>query len=206
MFLNKFTVGKRIWKFNNSLLKSQDYLNLINNAIDDEILKYALPIYSLQFLKQIPPNITFTIDDDLFLEMLFLRIRGDTIKYASSLKKHNKTKEDQLLKDIAYLESQLDNNSHNYQLLIDKQLELENLRKIKVDGEQIRSRHQWLKEGEKPSKFFCNLENKNLIEKTIKSVQLQDGSFVTKQNQILSHIRNFYVHLFTNKDDTLDID
>ena len=130
LFLNKFTVGKGIWKFNNSLLKSQDYLSLINNAIDDEILKYALPIYSLQFLKQILPNITFTIDDDLFLEMLFLRIRGDTIKYASSLKKHNKTKEDQLLKDIAYLESQLDNNSHNYQLLMDKQLELENLRKL----------------------------------------------------------------------------
>ena len=133
--------------------------------------------------------------------MLFLRIRGDTIKYASSLKKNNKTKEDQLLKDIAYLESQLDNN---YQLLMDKQLELENLRKIEVDGEQIRSRHQWLKEGEKPSKFFCNLENKNFIEKTIKSVQLQDGSFVTEQNQVLSHIRNFYVHLFANKDDTLD--
>ena len=63
-------------------------------------------------------------------------------------------KEDQLLKDIAYLESQLDSSSHNYQLLMDKQLELENLRKIKVDGEQLRSRHQWLKEGEKPSKFF----------------------------------------------------
>ena len=37
LFLNKFTVGKGIWKFNNSLLKRQDYLNLINNAIDDEI-------------------------------------------------------------------------------------------------------------------------------------------------------------------------
>ena len=79
LFLNKFTVGKGIWKFNNSLLKNQDYLNLINNAIDDEILRYAIPIYSLQFLKQIPPNITFTIDNDLFLEMLFLRIIGDTI-------------------------------------------------------------------------------------------------------------------------------
>ena len=86
LFLNKFTVGKGIWKFNKSLLKNPDYPNLINNAIVDEILKYAIPIYSLQFLKQIPPNITFTIDDDLFREMLFLRIRGDTVMFASSLK------------------------------------------------------------------------------------------------------------------------
>ena len=106
------------------------------------ILNISSYIDIAQFLKQIPSNITFTIDDDIFLEMLFLRIRGNTIKYASSLKKHNKTKEDQLLKDIAYLESQLDSSSHNYQLLMDKQLELEKLRKIKVDGEQIRSRHQ----------------------------------------------------------------
>ena len=90
LFVNKFTVGKGTWKFNNSLLKNRDYLNLINNAIDDEVLKYAVPIYTIPFLTQTSPNITFTIDDDLFLEMIFLRIRGDTIKFASSLKKQQK--------------------------------------------------------------------------------------------------------------------
>ena len=56
---------------------------------------------------------------------------------------------------------------------MDKQLELENLTKIKVDGEQIRSRHQWRKQGKNNLNFFCNLENKNFIENTIKSVQLE---------------------------------
>ena len=34
---NKFSQGSGIWKFNNSLLKNQDYLNLINKVIIEEI-------------------------------------------------------------------------------------------------------------------------------------------------------------------------
>lgn len=32
----------------------------------------------------------------------------------------------------------------------------------------IRSRAHWLEEGEKPSKYFCNLESRNFLNKTIK--------------------------------------
>ena len=35
---NKFQIGKGIWKFNNSLLKNKDYLDLINRIIDEEII------------------------------------------------------------------------------------------------------------------------------------------------------------------------
>ena len=67
----------------------------------------------------------------------------------------------------------------------------------------VRSRLQWLHEGEKPSKFFCNLENKNFIEKTIKKIQLRNGSIVTDQKEVLQHIRDFYANLLQSKDDKL---
>ena len=76
-------------------------------------------------------------------------------------------------------------------------MELESLREIKVKGELVRSRLQWLNEGERPSRYFCSLEKRNFIDKTIKKVS--DGSFVTEQKQVLHHIRKFYADLFNDK-------
>ena len=85
--INKFVRGKGLWKFNNSLLESPEYINLINKIIEEEKLKYALPIYNPTFLKSHHAKFEMTIDDDLFLETLVLRIRGETIKF-SSMKKN----------------------------------------------------------------------------------------------------------------------
>ena len=51
LLLSKFNISKTVWKFNNSLLSNQDYLHLINKVIEEEMMKYAVPIYSMQFLK-----------------------------------------------------------------------------------------------------------------------------------------------------------
>ena len=66
-------------------------------------------------------------------------------------------------------------------------------------GSPIRARTQWLNEGEKPSKFFCSLEKYNYTEKTIKTIQLQDGQCITDQKEILEEIKNFYSSLFSKK-------
>ena len=60
----------------------------------------------------------------------------------------------------------------------------------------IRARIQWINEGERPSKYFCKLENKNFVEKTIKKVELNDGTLVTDQKKILMSVRDFYEKLF----------
>ena len=89
LLMNKFIKGKGIWKFNNSLLKHQDYLTLINNTIEAEVERYALPVYHYTFLKS-PDNykdIIFRIDRDTLLEVLMMRIQGETIKFSSNLKK-----------------------------------------------------------------------------------------------------------------------
>ena len=92
----------------------------------------------------------------------------------------------------------------HFDVLSDKKAELEKIRQIKFKGEQIRSRVHWLDQGEKPTKYFCNLENKNYIEKTIQNIQLDNGSFITNQNQILHQIKKYYQNLFKDKDHTLD--
>ena len=69
---------------NTALLKNSDYLTLVNDKIDSEIIHYALPIYNIDTLKDVPESdIQFTIKDDLFLEVLLMKIRGETIKYSN---------------------------------------------------------------------------------------------------------------------------
>ena len=91
--LHKFEIGKLIWKLNTGLLKNPDYLNMINNIIDEEKLKYAIPIYNHDYIIKTDDELTFTIDDDTFLECLYLRIRGESIKFSSKLKTQNENLE-----------------------------------------------------------------------------------------------------------------
>ena len=184
---------------NNSLLKNEDYLALINRLIDEEKEKYCIPVYNVDYIKEKFKDLTFSIDDDLFLEMLFLKFRGETIKFATFLKKQQMSQEKKLLQDIINLETTTLGNS-NFALLEDKKFELENLRKEKVRGHITRTRLQWLNEGEKPTSFFCKLEKKHCAEKTMKKLETNSGTVVTGQKHILKEIQNFYCKLFKSKD------
>ena len=68
----------------------------------------------------------------------------------------------------------------------------------------IRASIQWINEGECPSKYFCKLENKNFVEKTIKKVEFNDDTLVTDQKKILISVREFYTKLF-RKNSTKDL-
>ena len=72
--------------------------------------------------------------------------------------------------DLYNIVQNLEATSANIKLLEDKQIELENLRKHKINGYITRTRMQWLQEDEKPSSFFCNLEKRNYVEKNNKKV------------------------------------
>ena len=68
----------------------------------------------------------------------------------------------------------------------------------------IRSRAQWIDEGERPTKFFCALETKNFLDKTIKKIYNDKNQIVTDQMQILKSLHNYYERLFGNRDVELE--
>ena len=95
---------------------------MINAAIEDEKLKYSLLVYSLNYIKENYNNIKFCIDDDTFLEMLFMRFCGETIQFATHLKKTQTQQEKALLADIRHLENSA--SSTNMSLLEDTKMSL----------------------------------------------------------------------------------
>ena len=197
--LNNFEKRKGVWKLNVGLLKNPDYLNLVNRIIEDEKLKYALPVYNIEYIRNMDKKLIFNIDPDEFLEMIYLRVRGETIKFASHLKNVNTKIEKKLIKEIENMESQ-ENTNVNSEILSCRKQQLEKIREEKIQGQIVRSRMQWLSEGERPSKFFCKLENKNFIGKIIKKLKLDNGTITTNQQEILNNIGLYYKKLFPKKE------
>ena len=200
--LTKFNNGKGIWKFNTRYLSDPEYLLKINDAIRDEYIKYAVPVYNVTYITvDAFPEIALTINSEKFLEAMLLRLRGETIKYASKAKRKECNKENLLISEIEVLESNpVDIQSPVLEM---KKTELEEIRSERLKGQWVRSRTQWNIEGEKPTKYFCSLETKNYLSKTIKRLKQSNGSFLTNQKEILDSIAHYYQTLFKSKDQNL---
>ena len=67
----------------------------------------------------------------------------------------------------------------------------------------IRSRARWIEEGEKPSKYFCNLESRNFLNKTIKKIYIEGIGMVYEQAEILDNIRSYYDKLYASTESNL---
>lgn len=156
---NPFKRGRGLWKFNNSLLTDKEYVSKVKETIHSVSSQYLENIGSCDF------QCKNGINESLYLEVLMMEIRGVTISYSAYKKKEKDNREKLLLQEIEALEL---NNSIDIELLDEKKNALENLRKEKLQGHMIRSRALWLEEGEKPSKYFCNLESRNFLNKAIK--------------------------------------
>ena len=99
--------------------------------------------------------------------MIMFKIREVTIKFSGTLKRKECQVEKILIKDIEKLES--NENACDIHTIETKKEQLLELQKSRIRGEVVRSRARWLYSGEKPSKYFCSLEHKNFINKTIKN-------------------------------------
>ena len=103
------------------LLRNKDYVEKVNTLIQDTVSQYALLVYSPEFINNSSNynHIYFTIDYDLFLETLLLKIRGETIKFSSQIKKERSILEEKLIEDIKDLE----NSSYPFSVNLNNEIE-----------------------------------------------------------------------------------
>ena len=186
---------KPYWKFNNSLLRDKFYIDSIKETIEKTIKQYAVPVYNFDNLKDVE-HILFTINDQLFFEILLLEIRGVTISYASYKKKRETIEEDTLVKRIELLESIPDLSQSDITELEETRIRLQEIREHKMKGMILRSRLNWLQHGEKPSNYFCNLENRNFKSKRMAFLEKEDGSIIYNQDDMVNETQTFYKNLY----------
>ena len=199
---------KGYWKFNNSLLRDRDYVSEIKTVILNTKKQYCVPIYNYDNLENLSDeDIQLTIDDQLFFEVLLLEIRAKTISFASYKKKIKDREELALLREIERLEN-LSNLSYEDMLLLEeKKLSLQEIRDQKLRGMIIRSRINWIQNGEKPSRYFSKLESRNYVAKRMAFLEKDDGTVIYEQNELLEETKQFYKNLYEKRHmNIIDID
>ena len=103
--------------------------------------------------------------------------------------------------DIQILEDHMNTNpSENIQIALnEKKLELENRRNHIIEGLILRSRANWHENGERCTEYFCKLEKKSFINKTISELIDNNGNYISDQSRILIEQEDFYKNLYSSK-------
>ena len=175
-------------------------MNTVKEVIKETVRKYTISESSLD------NNIViYSIDDESLFEMLKLEIRAKTISYCSHKKRKDEAYERRLEQDIETLYDKICNMEGNIdvsecsRLLEEKQIELENFRSVKMKAAMVRARVKHYELGDKPTKYFFELEKRNGIAKTLTHLKVDDRT-ITDQKDILMEQREYYKRLYSKKE------
>ena len=172
-----------LWKFNNTLLQDEWYLQLIKDYYPCILQKHA-----------------DVIDKQLLWEMIKMEIRSETIRYSKRKSKQLKTRESAIQSRIEQLDLKICNDvCQDQQDLLEYEAlkkELQGIYEANGKGAIFRSKVRWIEKGEKPTKYFFNLEKRNYDKKIIS--QLYNGEeqllsdFKKINKEIENHFSQFY--------------
>ena len=175
------TRGRGFWKFNSSLLKEGEYIKRIKDTLNNCSEKYR------DFENK-----------GLLWDAIKCEFRADTISYSCWKAKQTTEKLNTLNERLEMLEGELNNGNQN---IINQYKEtkasLENLLEEKSRGIFIRSRAQYIEQGEKCTKYFLNKEKSNSKVKHIKCL-ITDTDTINDPQEILREQKIFYQKLYTD--------
>ena len=72
------------------------------------------------------------------------------------------------------------------------------LYEIKGKGAIFRSEARWVEYGEKPTKYFFNMEKKSYNKKVISELKRSDGKTIVNEQDIMTSIQTFYENLYSS--------
>ena len=130
-----------LWKFNNTLLQDECFLQLIKDYYPCILQKHA--------------DVT---DKQLLWELIKMEIRSETIRYSKRKSKQSKTRESAIQSRIEQLDAKICNDGCQDQqdLLEYEKLkkELQGIYEANSKGAIFRSKATWIEKGERPTKYF----------------------------------------------------
>ena len=185
LWRNETPRGPGLWKFNNTLLDDDQYLANIR-----ETYVSACDMHSA------------VKDKRLFWEMLKMEFRSTTISYSKNKSKLTHVREEEVKSRLEELDRIICNNfnSPGIDPILNEydnlKAELQSIYEKKGRSAIFRSKCRWVEEGERPTKYFFNLEKKNYNKKTITELHGEDGTTINNEKRILDSIEKYYSQLY----------
>ena len=193
--------GNGLWNFNLALLKETEYIEKIKTVIAKTIYQYAVPVYEEDYVRNHGASVEFTINDTLFLDILLVNIRSETVHYSRTKEKRRRANEKYLLNKIEDIESRLHIASElDKEELKKAKDELEDIRDRKIDGMIIRSRSNWHEKGERSSKYFFNLEKQNWVKKSIPFLREND-KLISGEKNVLGYLTKHFQRIMSGQNE-----
>ncbi len=132
-------------------------------------------------------------------EAIKLRVRTETIRYSSRKKKSKQNTLSALQRRLETLEKLFqtdptEEDRHDIKLV--KQ-DIDNILQDEINGVIIRTKLDWQEHGEKPSKIFLGLEERNCNNNDIKRIRQSTGQITSDQKSILTELQDCYSKLNT---------
>ena len=167
-------------KFKNSLLHNEHYVNKIL-----EIYFQTCSYYS---------KLT---DKRLFWETLKMEIRATTISFSKDLAKSSNCREMEISRRLEALDELICNNFHAPDIdqvlneFDDLKTQLQTIYTKKGNAAIFRSKCRWVEKGERPTKYFFNLERRNYNKKTISELRTENEMIIKNETQVLDAIEKY---------------
>ena len=188
---------------NNEFLLDEEFIQLTKKSINEIKQTYASTPYHPDFVNVTNKNLDLMISPSMFCETALVTLRGIIINFAR-IEKRNKNR---AIKTLEARIRELDDkvccgeaNIQDFNQLTNLNNDLVNLHKSELQGTYIRSRAESLEFGEKPSKFFLNIESRNRVNKTITEIKIDENNTITAHKHILDSLKNFYETLYKVQD------
>ena len=179
--------GPGFWKFNNTLLKDEIYVAVINELIAN--LKE-------QYIE--------VVDLGLKWDLIKADIRQYTIDYSRTQARIQRQYENELHKELNEAAKKLNNNYNEENAINFNRIKqrLEEVNEIKTAGVLLRSKAQLIENNEKNTAYFLNIEKRNYKEKYIKKIITDENQTILDPGKILNEEKRFYEQLYTSEKKT----
>lgn len=175
--------GPGIWKLNNSLLDDKKFCDIIRTLIQNHIFYFA----------------SFASPQDWW-EFLKVSIKEESISF--SRQKRRKLCRDRVVltnKLISLRQQLVDGDNSVADSINDIECRLKAIYTKEIEGILIRSRAEWLEDGERPTRYFFQLQSSNAKKNHVSSIYDSSGVEVFSQEEIEQAHVDFYSSLFSNE-------
>ena len=136
----------------------------------------------------------------LLWELIKMEIRSETMRYSKKKNNQLKTRESTIQRKTEELDSKICNDVCLDQCLLSEyeslKKELNEIYEIKGRGAIFRSKVEWIEKGEKPTRYFFNLEKKNFEKKIITQLKIGDDEIMSDFKQINKEIESFFTDFY----------
>ena len=178
--------GPGLWRFNNTLLNDNEFIE--SAKLEIQKAKKSSDPYSNDITKGVK------------IELLLSNIRVHAIKRSKKIAFEKRLAEKDLYKSLNDLESILATSSseETMQKYEDIKQRLDDFKMERGKAAIMKSQATWLEEGEKSTKYFFRTVQQRAAQKTIDTLQNDDGSYIYGHKNILRKCVEHFKRLYSS--------